>query len=92
MKHNDLSRHCAPRLLIGFIVLVWAVACAPAPSKGPGEATPLTIVFVHGAWGGGWQFHKVQPLLEEAGFTVYRPTMTFVDVLLRVVREENDSD
>ena len=76
MKHNDLIRHCAPRLLIGVIVVVCAVACAPAPSEGPGEATQLTIVFVHGAWGGGWQFHKVQPLLEEAGFTVYRPTMT----------------
>ena len=29
-----------------------------------------------GAWGGGWQYTKVQPLLEQAGHTVYRPTMT----------------
>jgi pimeloyl-ACP methyl ester carboxylesterase len=60
----------------GVIVAMCVVACAPMPSVGLSETTPLTIVFVHGAWGGGWQFHKVQPLLEEAGHTVYRPTMT----------------
>jgi pimeloyl-ACP methyl ester carboxylesterase len=62
--------------VIGVVALMCAVACVPTPSEGPAEATPLTIVFVHGAWGGGWQFHKVQPLLEEAGHIVYRPTMT----------------
>jgi pimeloyl-ACP methyl ester carboxylesterase len=36
----------------------------------------LTVVFVHGAWGGGWQYARVQPLLEEAGHKVFRPTMT----------------
>jgi pimeloyl-ACP methyl ester carboxylesterase len=40
------------------------------------DADPITIVFVHGAWGGGWQYTRVQPVLEEAGHTVYRPTMT----------------
>lgn len=35
-----------------------------------------TMVFVHGAWGGGWQFKKVQPLLEARGYAVYRPTLT----------------
>jgi pimeloyl-ACP methyl ester carboxylesterase len=33
-------------------------------------------VFVHGAWGGGWQYTRVQPLLEDAGHRVFRPTMT----------------
>jgi len=53
-----------------------AVACAPAPSKQVVETPPLTIVFVHGAWAGGWHFTKVQPLLEDTGHVVYRPTMT----------------
>lgn len=53
-----------------------AVACAPATVEIPAETTPRTIVFVHGAWGGGWQYTKVQSLLEEAGLVVYRPTMT----------------
>jgi len=76
MEESGLSRTCTKKLLIGVIVAMFAVACAPAPLEGPGEATPLTIVFVHGAWGGGWQYTRVQPLLEEAGHTVYRPTMT----------------
>ena len=31
---------------------------------------------MHGAWAGGWHYTKAQPLLEEAGYRVYRPTMT----------------
>jgi len=76
MEDNGLSRNRALWLVIGVFVAVCAVACAPAPLEVAGEDIPLTIVFVHGAWGGGWQFHKVQPLLEEAGHAVYRPTLT----------------
>jgi pimeloyl-ACP methyl ester carboxylesterase len=75
MIHKILRWIVTRRLLVGLVALMCAVACAPAPSVGP-EETPLTIVFVHGAWGGGWQFHKVQTLLDEAGYRVYRPTMT----------------
>ncbi len=75
MNHNALRWIVTRRLLVGVVAVMYAAACTPAPSVGP-EETPLTIVFVHGAWGGGWQFHKVQPLLEEAGHIVYRPTMT----------------
>lgn len=35
-----------------------------------------TIVIVHGAWGGGWAFKKVDSLLTEKGAIVYRPTLT----------------
>lgn len=35
-----------------------------------------TYVIVHGAWGGAWQFKNTGKLLQEAGHTVYRPTMT----------------
>lgn len=34
------------------------------------------IVFVHGAWGGGWAFKKVDSILSEKSFIVYRPTLT----------------
>jgi len=34
------------------------------------------VVFVHGAWGGAWQFRKVDSLLTEKGYLVYRPTLT----------------
>jgi pimeloyl-ACP methyl ester carboxylesterase len=35
-----------------------------------------TIVIVHGAWGGGWAFKKVEALLRQKGFDVYRPQLT----------------
>lgn len=35
-----------------------------------------TFVLVHGAWGGGWQWHKVDRLLAAQGHQVYRPTLT----------------
>lgn len=35
-----------------------------------------TIVIVHGAWGGGWAFKKVETLLRQKGFDVYRPQLT----------------
>ena len=33
-------------------------------------------VLVHGAWGGGWAFNKVDSLFTENGSEVYRPTLT----------------
>ena len=35
-----------------------------------------TIVIVHGAWGGAWAFKKVDALLRQKGFEVYRPQLT----------------
>jgi pimeloyl-ACP methyl ester carboxylesterase len=35
-----------------------------------------TIVIVHGAWGGAWAFKKVESLLREKGYDVYRPQLT----------------
>ena len=38
--------------------------------------TKQTIVIVHGAWGGAWAFKKVEALLRQKGFEVYRPQLT----------------
>jgi len=35
-----------------------------------------TIVFVHGAWGGGWDYKSMEAILEREGFDVYRPSLT----------------
>ena len=35
-----------------------------------------TIVIVHGAWGGAWAFKKVDAMLRQKGFDVYRPQLT----------------
>ena len=63
-------------VVLVFVVVSIGAGCAPASLETPVETTPPTIVLVHGAWGGGWQYTKVQPLLEEAGHVVYRPTLT----------------
>lgn len=44
-------------------------------SKPTATAKP-TIVIVHGAWGGSWAFRRVDALLREKGFNVYRPQLT----------------
>jgi len=37
---------------------------------------PRTFLFVHGAWGGGWEYQKIDSILTAKGDIVYRPTMT----------------
>ncbi len=37
---------------------------------------PRTILFVHGAWGGGWEYKRIDSILTAQGDVVYRPTMT----------------
>jgi pimeloyl-ACP methyl ester carboxylesterase len=39
-------------------------------------STKPTIVIVHGAWGGAWAWRKVDVLLREQGYNVYRPQLT----------------
>ncbi|MBS0664298.1 MAG: alpha/beta fold hydrolase [Verrucomicrobia bacterium] len=58
-------------VLVALVLAAHAGAAAPnAPAAKP------VVLFVHGAWGGGWQFRKVAPLLEARGYVVYRPTLT----------------
>ena len=44
----------------------------------PKTETPSkpTIVIVHGAWGGAWAFKRVEAMLRDKGFQVYRPQLT----------------
>jgi len=66
-----------------------ALSCARVAPPPPGESAPLpVIVFVHGAWAGGWHYTRVEPLLEEAGFKVYRPTMTGLGERVHLSRED----
>jgi len=71
-----MNRYRTSSFLIGFAVALCAAACSQPTPQPEHESTSLTIVFVHGAWGGGWQYTRVEPLIESVGHTVYRPTMT----------------
>jgi pimeloyl-ACP methyl ester carboxylesterase len=61
-------------------ILAWSMlslvlcACAAAPKNEP--AARPSIVIVHGAWGGGWAFRRVDALLRAKGCNVYRPQLT----------------
>src|SRR5258708_11729168 len=47
-----------------------------------------TIVIVHGAWGGSWAFRKVEELLREKGFNVYRPQLTGLGERVHLARPD----
>src|SRR5436190_21596178 len=40
------------------------------------QSAKPTIVIVHGAWGGAWAFRRVDALLRDKGYNVYRPQLT----------------
>src|ERR1041384_488049 len=70
MKQRNLS--------VIFVLLVLCAFNARAASAQP-KTDPQpkqTIVIVHGAWGGAWAFKKVEALLRDKGFQVYRPQLT----------------
>jgi pimeloyl-ACP methyl ester carboxylesterase len=56
----------------GIAALVVALLAAVVQTQEPAR----TYVLVHGAWGGGWAFKKVDSLLTVRGHRVYRPTLT----------------
>lgn len=49
------------------------LTAADSSGKAAGKET---FVLVHGAWGGGWAWKEVDRLLDSAGHTVYRVTLT----------------
>ncbi len=58
------------------ILLLVAGALALATPLAAREGAPQPFLIVHGAWGGAWQFAKVDPLLRERGYDVRRVTLT----------------
>jgi pimeloyl-ACP methyl ester carboxylesterase len=64
--------------------LAWAAALtsmcvAAAPGAGQQETAPRSVgsvVLVHGAWGGGWDWRPVDRMLTDRGWDVYRVTLT----------------
>lgn len=57
-----------------FLILITAViSFQPLFSQ---KTSKPVYVIVHGAWGGGWAFKKVDSLLTGTGSVAYRPTLT----------------
>ena len=56
-------------LLLLVVVMGFSVASLCAREK-------TTFVIVHGAWGGSWSFKQTDYILSDAGYIVYRPSLT----------------
>ena len=59
--------------LVARLVPVLAVAAATGLSA---QEYSGTVVLVHGAWGGGWDWRPVDRMLTREGYDVYRATLT----------------
>jgi pimeloyl-ACP methyl ester carboxylesterase len=56
--------------LFFIFVLGLSIICFGQTSK------QRTLLFVHGAWGGGWEYAKIDSLLRAKGDIVFHPTLT----------------
>src|SRR6266481_5283770 len=66
-----------PGLVTSSVILLLAISNGLRAQTAKSNPIPKpTIVIVHGAWGGSWAFRKVDALLREKGFNVYRPQLT----------------
>lgn len=63
------------KLLVSLLISlsVWTMAYAQQPKV---MSDSQTFVFVHGAWGGAWDYQNMEKLLEEQSHKVYRITLT----------------
>jgi pimeloyl-ACP methyl ester carboxylesterase len=71
---------------IVLLTTMAALFAAPAESQRPKH----TYVIVHGAWGGGWDWRRVDSLLSASGNRVYRPTLTGLGERVHLVTPATD--
>lgn len=67
--------------VVFFLMLTVSFICrAQLNDTGPtniqAEKEQNVYLFVHGAWGGGWEYAKVDSILTEKGHIVFHPTLT----------------
>lgn len=60
--------------MLAVMVLPVIMACAGAQQAKTPEKKPL--VLVHGAWHGGWSWERMNPILANAGYKVFAPSLT----------------
>lgn len=65
-----------PVLATALLLFLCICSSANAQTPKPEASAKQTIVIVHGAWGGAWAFKKVEGLLRDKNYVVYRPQLT----------------
>jgi pimeloyl-ACP methyl ester carboxylesterase len=81
-----LSKRIAPFGLLLLSCLLQAAAYGQENKPKPPEKP--TIVIVHGAWGGAWAFKRVEALLRDKGYNVYRPQLTGLGERVHLARPD----
>lgn len=79
-KTTETGKKMMTKSLFLIVVLLVLAGFGGRESSGQTPQTDTrsaqTIVIVHGAWGGSWAFKRVDSLLRQKGFEVYRPQLT----------------
>ena len=70
--------HAPARHLLTLIAALFGLCplAASLHARDAASPSPKILVIIHGAWGGAWQFSKIDPLLRERGYDVRRVTLT----------------
>jgi pimeloyl-ACP methyl ester carboxylesterase len=64
-------------IVLSAALLGLSPALVPSPARAQtAAASGKTYVLVHGAWGGSWDWRKVDDLLRAGGNAVFRPSLT----------------
>lgn len=78
-----------PVILLSTFALICFAACnITAQGQKPEASTKQTIVIVHGAWGGAWAFKRVEGMLRDKGYNVYRPQLTGLGERVHLARPD----
>lgn len=76
LRPSSAAFRLLPQFALFWASLLFSVSAPALAHAADQAAAKPVIVFVHGSWAGGWQFKKIQPLLEARGYEVWRPTLT----------------
>lgn len=83
---------------IGSLVAAGMVAAVPSTAQEAAAASAVaprtagTVVLVHGAWGGGWDWRPVDRMLTDLGYDVYRVTLTGQGERVHLIGPDVDLD
>lgn len=83
------------RLILVLVLVLSIEANAQSDNRNKGNAdstSQKTFLFVHGAWGGGWEYGKVDSILTAQGHKVFRPTLTGLGEKVHLATQEIDLD
>ena len=80
--------HFKPLMLSAVLLLTCVVFEADAQTQKTEPPAKPTIVIVHGAWGGAWAFKKVEALLRDKNYNVYRPQLTGLGERVHLARAD----